>query len=167
MGSFSIASEGIGVCEQSRAMPGSSKLARRMKLKKKIEEEFRLAEERGKVEKVSLYDNYWARSGQIERTEELKKEDKYQSENSKNETIKHEVMDKQRNENIEDKIVGEKKKEEENTYLETSTIKVDENQPTKKENVENKQKLKKKSKEKRTRRRRAVEEKELSEVEQL
>ena len=43
-------------------MPRSSKLARRMKLKKKIEEEFRVAEERRNVGRVPIYKEYWDRA---------------------------------------------------------------------------------------------------------
>ena len=43
-------------------MPRSSKLARRMKLKKKIEEEFRVAEVRRNVGRVSIYEEYWDRA---------------------------------------------------------------------------------------------------------
>ena len=42
-------------------MVRSSKLARRMDLKKKIEEEYRLAAERMKVTRVNRYQEYWDR----------------------------------------------------------------------------------------------------------
>ena len=44
-------------------MVGSSKLGRRIELKKRIEEEYRMAEERGRVTRVPVYDQYWERVG--------------------------------------------------------------------------------------------------------
>ena len=54
-------------------MVGGSKLARRMELKKRIEEEYRMAEERGRVERVAIYEQYWERLGiSREENEEVK-----------------------------------------------------------------------------------------------
>jgi len=146
-------------------MPRSSKLARKMALKKKIEEEFRLAEERGKVEKVSLYDNYWDRPDVIvlKKQDKIREEDTY-SPKTIQKNIKSECLEKEEpiKDDLEDKIPEKENKVEENIFLENSIILEDKMTTTYIENTEKKRKRKKKKKN-----RKAIEEFESKEVEQL
>ena len=142
-------------------MPRSSKLARRMALKKKIEEEFRLAEERAKVPKVSIYDKYWDRQDLVV----VNKQDKIIEEKICIPNIERECFQKEEpiKDDIKDIIPTKDNIVEENRVLEHKIILEEKTTADKKvENKESKRKLKKKKKNIKT-----VEEFELKEVEQL
>merc|ERR1712013_74180 len=147
-------------------IPNSSKLARRMALKKKIEEEFRLAEERAKVPKVSLYDKYWDRQDLVV----VNKQDKIIEKEiciptTMQNTIERESFRKEEpiKDDIKDIIPTKGNIVEENRILEHKIILEEKTTTNKKiENKESKRMLKKKKKNIKT-----VEEFELKEVEQL
>jgi len=147
-------------------IPNSSKLARRMALKKKIEEEFRLAEERAKVPKVSLYDKYWDRQDLVV----VNKQDKIIEKEiciptTMQNTIERECFRKEEpsKDDIKDIIPTKGNIVEESRVLEHKIILEEKTTTDKKiENKESKRKLKKKKKNIKT-----VEEFELKEVEQL
>lgn len=137
-----------------------------MALKKKIEEEFRLAEERGKVEKVSLYDKYWDRPDLIvvNNQDKIREEEacspKIIQNNNKRECLEKEEPIKN---DLEDKIQERESKVEENTFLENPIIPENKAPTTSNvENMEKKRKIKKKKKNRKT-----IEEFESKEVEQL
>ena len=131
-------------------MPRSSKLARRMALKKKIEEEFRLAEERAKVPKVSLYDKYWDRQDLVV----VNKQDKIIEKeicipNIKQNTSERECFQKEEpiKDDIKDITPTKDNIVEENRVLEHKIILEEKTTTDKKiENKESKRKLKKKKK---------------------
>merc|ERR1712013_339501 len=147
-------------------IPNSSKLARRMALKKKIEEEFRLAEERAEVPKVSLYDKYWDRQDLAV----VNKQDKIIEKEiciptTMQNTIERESFRKEEpiKDDIKDIIPTKGNIVEENRILEHKIILEEKTTTNKKiENKESKRMLKKKKKNIKT-----VEEFELKEVEQL
>merc|ERR1712013_894325 len=147
-------------------IPNSSKLARRMALKKKIEEEFRLAEERAKVPKVSLYDKYWDRQDLVV----VNKQDKIIEKEiciptTMQNTIERECFRKEEpsKDDIKDIIPTKGNIVEESRVLEHKIILEEKTTTDKKiENKESKKMLKKKKKNIKT-----VEEFELKEVEQL
>jgi len=137
-----------------------------MALKKEIEEEFRLAEERAKVPKVSIYDKYWNRQDLVvvNNPDHIGEKDICISNTMQN-TIERESFRKEEpiKDDIKDIIPTKGNIVEENRILEHKIILEEKTTTNKKiENKESKRMLKKKKKNIKT-----VEEFELKEVEQL